>query len=71
MRWLLVVSLVIPSHADANGDARGLWHTSAEYGTQGSKSEEAPVVSGRRGVKKHLHSGDEPCFAGRKLELWS
>lgn len=39
--------------------------------TQGSRGMHASVVLGRRGAKKRLLFGDEPCFAGRKLELWS
>lgn len=38
---------------------------------QRNKKEEKSAVSGGGRVKNRLHSGDEPCFAGRKLEQWT
>lgn len=66
MRWLLVAG----SGDSVTCRCAGTLNTGAEKRTEGSASKQVATISGSREVKIHLHSGDEPCFAGRQLELW-
>lgn len=66
VRWLLVASLVIPSHANASGDAERDWHTSAKSWIQERKSRESSVVLRENKSKETFAFWRRAMFCGQK-----